>query len=78
MGASGMSAARSIILCLEKVKLIKAYEWCVSEYNRMNSAQVVALRNGDGFIFSEQIAEAGLLKERAKYAILKHEEEHGC
>jgi len=24
-----MSAARSIILCLEKVKLIKAYEWAV-------------------------------------------------
>jgi hypothetical protein len=73
-----MSAAHSIILCLEKVKLIKAYEWCVSEYNRMNSAQVAALRNGDGFIFSEQIAEAGLLRERAKYAIIKHEEEHGC
>jgi hypothetical protein len=73
-----MSAAPSIILCLEKWKLIKAYEWCVSEYNRMNSAQVAALRNGDGFIFSEQIAHAGLVKEQAKYAILKHEEEHGC
>ena len=73
-----MSAARSIFLCLEKVKLIKAYEWAVSEYNRMNTAQVAALRNGDGFVFSEQIAQAELLRERAKYAILQHEEEHGC
>jgi hypothetical protein len=73
-----MAAARSAILCLEKVKLIKAYQWAVSEYNRMNSAQVVALRNSDGFIFSEQIAQAGLLMEQAKYAIIEHEEEHGC
>jgi len=43
-----MSAARSIILCLEKVKLIKAFEWAVSEYNRMNSAQVAALRDDEG------------------------------
>jgi hypothetical protein len=44
----------------------------------MNSAQVVALRNDDGFIFTEQIAAAGLHMDRAKYALLKHEEEHGC
>jgi len=47
-----------MILCLEKVKLVKAYEWGVPEYNRMNSAQVTALRNGDGFIFSEQISQS--------------------
>ena len=44
----------------------------------MNTAQVAALRNRDGFIFSEQIAHAGLLKEQAKYAIIKHAEEYGC
>jgi hypothetical protein len=44
----------------------------------MNSAQVAALRNGDGFIFAEQVAQAGFLKDRARYAIIKHEEEHNC
>ena len=74
-----MSAARSpIIACVEKWKLLKAYEWAVSEYNRMNSAQVAALRNGEGFRFTAQIAAAGHRKDHAKDAILKHEEEHGC
>jgi phage-related protein len=73
-----MSAVRTVIFCIEKQKLIKAFEWAVSEYNRMNSAQVAAVRNGDGFIFGEQVARAGLLKDCAKYALIKHEEEHGC
>ena len=73
-----MSAARSVIYCLEKVRLIRAFEWAVSEYNRMSSAQALAIRRGEGFRFGEQIAAAGRLKDEAKYAILKHEEEHGC
>jgi len=44
----------------------------------MNSAQVAAVMNGDGFLFNEQIAEATERKERAKYAILAHQDEHGC
>jgi len=50
----------------------------VSEYNRMNTAQVAAMKNGDGPMFTEHIAAAGLRMDRAKYAILKHQEEHGC
>jgi phage-related protein len=73
-----MSAAPSTLVCFEKRKLIKAFEWAVSEYNRMNSAQVAALRNGEGLLFSEQIAAAGLRKDRAKYALIAHEEQHRC
>jgi hypothetical protein len=74
-----MSAARSpIIACVEKWKLLKAYAWAVSEFNRMNSAQLAALRNGEGFRFTDQIAAAERHKDNAKYAILKHEEEHNC
>jgi hypothetical protein len=73
-----MSAALSTLVCFEKLKLVKAYEWAVSEYNRMNSAQLAALRNGEGFIFTEQIAQAGRLKDNAKYAIIAHEESHAC
>jgi hypothetical protein len=44
----------------------------------MNSAQVAAVRNGHGFMFAEQIADAERFKENVKYAIIKHQEEHGC
>jgi hypothetical protein len=73
-----VSAVRSVILCLEKQKLIAAFQRAVSEYNRMNSAQVAAVLNGEGFLFTELIAEAGTRKDQAKYAVLKHQEEHGC
>jgi hypothetical protein len=54
------------------------YEWAVSEYNRMKTAQVQAVKNGDGPLFTDLIAAFGLRMDRAKYAILKHQEEHGC
>ena len=73
-----MAAFSSVVLCFEKQKLIRAFEWAVSEYNRMNTAQAVALRNGEGFKFSEQIAQAAIRKDDAKYAVLKHQEEHHC
>ena len=73
-----MAAARSVLLCIEKQKLLRTFEWAVSEYNRMNTAQVVAMKNGDGPMFTEQIAAFGLRMDRAKYAVLKHQEEHGC
>jgi len=44
-----MSAARSVIYCLEKVRLIRAFEWAVSEYNRMSSAQALAIRRAKDF-----------------------------
>jgi len=72
-----MAAVRSVLLCLEKQKLLRAFEWAVSEYNRMNTAQVAAMKNGDGPMFTEHIAAAGLRMDRAKYAILKRQEEHG-
>jgi hypothetical protein len=44
----------------------------------MNTAQVAAVVNGVSFQFTEQIAKAGIRKDRAKYAVLKHEQGHGC
>ena len=73
-----MSRARSPAVCLGKRKLIRAFERAVSEYNRMNTAQVAAVVNGVSFQFTEQIAKAGIRKDRAKYAVLKHEQGHGC
>jgi hypothetical protein len=47
-------------------------------YNRMNSAQALALLHGDGVRFAEQIAESRARMEELKYAIIAHEETHGC
>ena len=66
------------IACIEKKRLFDAFAHAVSEYNRMNTAQLRAVMRGDGFQFTEQVADAGQRKDEAKYAILKHEQEHGC
>jgi hypothetical protein len=44
----------------------------------MKTAQVVAVKNGDGTLFTEQIAAFGLRMDRAKYAMIAHQEKHGC
>jgi hypothetical protein len=73
-----MSAARAVILCMEKQRLIKEFERAKSDYHRMNTAQVLAVRNGENFPFQDEIAKAADRKEQAKYAILAHQQEHGC
>jgi hypothetical protein len=42
-----------------------AYAAAVSEYNRMHSAQVAAVRRGEDFPFEGEIAAAGLRMENA-------------
>jgi len=44
----------------------------------MMSAQVAAVLNGDDFSYEEEIAKAAARRENAKYAILAHQQEHGC
>jgi hypothetical protein len=66
------------IACIERHRLLLAFAHAVSEYNRMNSAQALAVMRGDGFRFTEQSAEARARMEELKYAIIAHEEAHGC
>ena len=66
------------IVCNEKKRLQDAFSQAVSEYNRMNTAQALAVMRGEGFQFTEQVAEAERRKEEAKHAVMKHEQEHGC
>lgn len=63
---------------MEKTRLLDEFARAVSEYNRMNTAQVVAVMKGEGRGFQEQIADAARRKDEAKYAILEHEQKHGC
>jgi hypothetical protein len=72
-------AARALpVACIEKKRLLNAFAHAVSEYNRMNSAQALAVMRGEGFQFTQEVAVAGRRMDNAKYAILKHEQEHGC
>lgn len=57
---------------------MKAFASAVSEYNRLHSAQLAAVLKGEGFIFRKELAEAESRKENAKYAVLAHQQAHGC
>jgi len=64
--------------CAEKWRLMMAFTKAVSELNRIQSAQVAAALRGDGFQFAEEWARAEQAKLSAKYAVLAHQQEHGC
>jgi hypothetical protein len=64
--------------CGEKRRLLLAFTDAVSDYHRMQSAQLEALVRGDGFDFEIEIARAAQRRERAKYAVIAHQQEHGC
>ena len=70
--------APSPILCIQRERLLREYAKAVSEYHRMHSAELAAVLKGEDFPYEEQIAEASLRREQAKYAILAHRSEHGC
>jgi len=55
-----------------------AFSHAVSDYNRMHSAETLAVMHGLGFRFTEEIVEARARMEELKYAIIAHEEAHGC
>jgi len=73
-----MAEPAPVIACIEKERLLQAFARAVSEHHRMQSAQVAAVLKGEDFLFEEEIARAGEARERAKYAVLQHQLEHGC
>jgi hypothetical protein len=66
------------IACIEKQRLMREFAKAVSDYHRMQSAQVAAVMRGADFPFEAELAEAAARRENAKYAILAHQQEHGC
>ncbi len=56
--------------CAEKQRLLQAFTDAVSDYHRMQSAQLEALVRGDRFVFEIEIAEAAQRREHAKYAVI--------
>jgi hypothetical protein len=73
-----MATPVPVIACIEKEKLMRAFAQAVSEHHRMQTAQVAAVLQGEDFPFENEIARAAAQRENAKYAILAHQQEHGC
>jgi hypothetical protein len=71
-------ATPATVLCIEKERLIRAYTDAALEYNHLNSLRVSALIRGEESPPLDEISEAEMRKENAKYAILMHLDEHGC
>jgi hypothetical protein len=64
--------------CLEKRRLLHEFVASASSLNRIENAQVVAALSGDGFQFEVELEQAVTRKQKAKYTVLAHQEEHGC
>jgi len=74
---SPVAAPSPFIACQRKQALIRAYLRAVSDYWRVQCAQVLAVTNGEDVPFEEEIAAAALRRENAKFTIMAHIEEHG-
>ena len=71
-------AAPSPIFCVEYQRLKDRFSEAASEYLRLQSAQIAAILNGDPDTFQQQIHEAAMRKDEAKYAVIAHREAHHC
>ena len=66
------------IACSEKQRLLHAFTNAVSACHRLQSAQLGVLLHEDRFDFEIEIARAAEQREQAKYAVMAHQDEHGC
>jgi hypothetical protein len=58
--------------------LTAAFVKAVSDYHRMQSAQIAALQRGEGLPLENLLQRARRNRDAARAAIVKHEREHGC
>jgi len=61
-----------------KKDLLDSYIAAVAEVNRISSAQMFALQNGEGLQFEAQLAKAVEWRENAKFAMIARRAQHGC
>jgi len=73
-----MAAPEPVLGCLEKYQLLRAFASAVSDHHRMQSAQLAAVLKGEDFPYEDEIAKSAARRENAKYAVLAHQQEHGC
>jgi len=73
-----MASAPTPVVCFDKERLLREFAAAVSDYHRVQSAQVAAVKKGEDFPFELELAKAAQRRENAKYAIIAHQEQHGC
>jgi hypothetical protein len=66
------------IFCREKRKLIAKFTSATSDFLRMQTAQTLAIKNGDTLCFGEQVEAARRHLEAVKQAIFAHQQRHRC
>jgi hypothetical protein len=66
------------IFCREKRKLIAKFTSATSDFLRMQTAQTLAIKNGDTPCFGEQVEAARRHLEAVKQAIFAHQQRHPC
>jgi hypothetical protein len=71
-------ASPAPIACGQKQRLLQEFARAVAEHHRMQSGQLAAVLRGEDFPYEREIAKALLQRENAKYAVLAHQDEHGC
>ena len=74
----GRYVAPAPIFCIESARLKDRYQRAVSEYLRLQAAQIAAVINDATDTLQNEIHEADERKDAAKYALIAHLESHGC
>lgn len=63
---------------MRRQRLVEKFVKAVVEHHKLQTLQVESLIQGAGFLYEVEIGELKESRDRAKYAILAHEEHHGC
>jgi hypothetical protein len=66
------------IVCAQRRRLVKNFVSAVSEYLRLESSRIAAIKFGDEHLLQSQLEAARKRKEEVKWAIREHQKEHGC
>jgi hypothetical protein len=66
------------VMCSERERLLRAFAMATLDYNKLYAARVAVLALGEDAPPIDQLAEAETQRDNAKYALLLHQEEHGC
>ena len=64
--------------CTQRQQLLEQFVIAVQEQIDLQNARLKAFIHGEGFPFEREIADARKRRDQAKYAVLAHEESHGC
>ena len=71
-------ASPAPFLCREKERLFAAYGKVAAECIRLHCARTEAVLQGEEFGLLDELAAAEIARENAKYAIIVHQQVHGC